>query len=284
MIRHLFTFPDNFADQIRWLEELVAGPHLAQVVSDLIASRPDRNERISIDVILGPDKESARNSGLNFLKTGQVRLLFHNPEALLELQELVLRDASDYWIELLCRENDSIIPMDSTDLPQINQQRPDSTGVFNSSYRGIAFAVLALAASVFLIFRLWQINGTGNGTVNWGWAKPGAIAQFGDRNQYLLALTSSAEEWFNMIPSNSDQLLKRIDEFQKGCQVILSESHSDLSELDRAWLKERCGIWNNKLSVAADDLRRGKPVDQVLSDVNTIATNLVKALKERART
>ena len=33
---------------------------------------------------------------------------------------------------------------------------------------------------------------------------------------------------------------------------------SDLSELDRAWLKERCGIWNNKLSVAADDLRRGK--------------------------
>ena len=66
--------------------------------------------------------------------------------------------------------------------------------------------------------------------------------------------------------------------------MILSESHSDLSELDRAWLKERCGIWNNKLSVAADDLRRGKPVDQVLSDVNTIATNLVKALKERART
>ena len=284
MIRHLFTFPDSHADQIRWIEELVAGPHLAQVVSDLNASRPDRNQRISINVILGPDKESVRNGGLNFLKTGQVRLLFHNPEALLELQELVLRDASDYWIELLCREKDSIVPIDSTDLPQINQLRPESTGVFNSSYRGIAVAFLALAASVFLIVRLWQINGTGNGTVDWGWAKPGAIAQFGDRNQYLLALTSSAEEWFNIIPLNSDQLLKRIDEFQKGCQVILSESHSDLSELDRAWLKERCGIWNNKLSVAADDLRHGKPVDQVLSDVNTIATNLVKALKERART
>jgi hypothetical protein len=52
--------------------------------------------------------------------------------------------------------------------------------------------------------------------------------------------------------------------------------------VDKAWLRERCSAWNQKLADAAEELRAGKSSDEVISTVNTIARNLVKALRDRA--
>lgn len=285
MKRHLLSLPANHADQTKWLEELVTGPYLDEVVSDLKSSGIPEPKSLRLPDILGFDLQSVLNNGLASLERKQVRQLLSNPDALVELQELVLNDGSDHWTDLLLRESDSLFQDETSAEPVEKWIGGKDTRNDSKFLAGIAGVILALAASIFLVFRIWQ--GGAGGTeqpIDWGWAKVGGLPQTTERAGYLLGLASAGGEWFDKTPANADELARRIGEFRKGCEIVLAASHDPLPEVDKAWLRERCSAWKQKLADAAEELRVGTSSDEVISTVNTIARNLVKALRDRAVT
>ena len=71
MKRHLLSLPANHADQTKWLEELVTGPYLDEVVSDLKSSGIPEPKSLRLPDILGFDLQSVLNNGLASLERKQ---------------------------------------------------------------------------------------------------------------------------------------------------------------------------------------------------------------------
>lgn len=283
MKRHLFTLPTCHSDQIIWLEELVTGPCLDEVVSDLKASGIKDRQVLQLSEILGSNYHSVQESGLGCLNRTQVRLLLANPDSLVDLQEMVLVEGADYWIVRLLRENDEHICKLHSESSAHGRGGINRGGGGSGLVIGITGTIFALAASILLFFRLWHGWGDSEKSVDWGWARVGALPVTKNRTDYLLALASVAEEWFDKTPATPTELYSRISNFQQGCAVILAARHDPLPQTDRVWLRERCEAWNQKLMEAAEELRKGKQFDDVVNSVDAIARNLCKALRERSR-
>jgi hypothetical protein len=301
---HSFDIPENDALLAKWLEDMIAGPHLGEFVCELEvlleAGRvrgPKRQETAgrgepSLEEILGRRLQEISQKGLAGIPAQSLRRLFRNPERLLELQDHMLTEGGAYWNRKLGASEDLSKKVEtgwqrlsvSTAVapPSVRPARPTS----ESRARPVRWFLTGLATAAAIAvgaFYGWQrVQGPQQVASGWGWTKPNAFPSDVTRANYLKTLADEAEEWRRKKPDTPQALAQRISEFREGCSRLILAEHKPLPAADRKWLVERCRVWAKKLDDQLADLEAGKPTATVRAQVDDVVDKLTKALRDRA--
>lgn len=285
--------PDQHSDRAAWLERELVGLHLAELIAGLEACHPPVGSPPRLTDLLGSQADAVLTRGLQVLAESQLRQLLLHPRLLLELQERVLRDGGEYWRQLpLTPEHRQLV--DET-LVQVQNRMTAGEAVAAAppSQRtggGVAARrmpwrqILSIAALLLVAFAGWWRFAAGppGAASGWGWERPGALAFEGSAPDYLEHLARAAEEWFRKRPDTAPELRRRLEEFRRGCDVLLEAPHTPLAEGDREWLRERCRAWRDKIDGHLAALKAGGAVPAVRDEADATVRNLMKALRERA--
>jgi hypothetical protein len=302
---HTFDIPEEDALLADWLENMLAGPHLGEFVSELEvlreAGRIDRDAQqtatqspvreVPVEQILARHLKSISQAGLAAVPAESLRRLLRQPALLIELQDYVLTEGGAYWDRRL-RESHDLSERTETGWQRLSESSvigapTPARPVREPRARPVRWFVagLATAAAVAVVAVVgWdripgppQVAKTG-----WGWTKPDAFPVGVSREQYLKALADEAEEWRRKRPDTPQALAQRINEFRQGCSRLILAEHKPLPPADRKWLVERCQTWAKKLDAQLADLEAGKTTESVRAQVDDTVDRLVKALHDRA--
>jgi hypothetical protein len=307
MALHAFDIPEDDAVLANWLEDMIAGPHLGEFVSELEvlleAGRTRRPQETrgggqpSLEQVLGQNLRAVSQRGLATLPARSLRQLFRHPELLLDLQDHVLTEGGAYWDRKLLASKDlskkietgwrrlsesTVVSAPPASAPAARTARPAS----ESRPRPLRWFVSGLATAAAIAvgaFLGWdRLQGPQQVASGWGWTKPNAFPDDASRADYLKTLADEAEEWRRKKPDTPQALAKRITEFRDGCSRLILADHKPLPAADRKWLVERCRVWAKKLDDQLADLEAGKPIATVRAQVDDVVDKLTKALRDRA--
>jgi hypothetical protein len=317
--------PDDATDLPGWLEDRLVGLDLSALVAELEAvhgrGAGSAGPPLSIDTILGKEREAVLAHGLASLPADRLRQLLRHPRLLLDLQELILSSGRPYWH----RRAESALERDPTseqqaaidrdwawlaanvieDAPKSAPARDQTVQAFaainpaqqrpRSRWRSHSLAWLAAAAAVLLAFftvyrwpgRDQKANVPPGDLVAspsaWGWNRSDALPQDLPRDAYLNHLADAAHSWFNKRPEDRTALAQRITEFRQGCTVLIQSPHKPLPAADRTWLVDKCRAWATKLGTHLAELESGQAVIKVRDEADETINKLITALRERAR-
>ena len=101
MTLHSLEFPDEPERLAASLEDVLCGANLPQLVAELRAVAADDRPAVTLEQLLGPDRESLLASGLGVLPHERLRSLLQHPQLLLELQEFIYSYGGGYWLTWL---------------------------------------------------------------------------------------------------------------------------------------------------------------------------------------
>lgn len=104
--------PDDPSLIPAWLDRLLVGLELAELVSQLEAIHGEPVDNPSLDAVLGERKNDVLNSGLGVLNADQISSLLTHPQLLLDLQEAVLIDGSGFWTSLQSEDDELTTAVD----------------------------------------------------------------------------------------------------------------------------------------------------------------------------
>ncbi|HBI47013.1 MAG TPA: hypothetical protein DDY78_29790 [Planctomycetales bacterium] len=294
--------PDEPKQLAVWLEQKLAMPDLAALTDELSAFRePSRAEAPELRELLGEWQDLVASGGLKLAPPEVVRRLLSWPERLLDLQELVFQRGGRYWDRVLG------LTADPTELVRHSRQRLSAVllpvaGPMTpteqtptvlplrrpSSRRRVGWAMgLAAAAAVLLavlVSRYFppapiQITPA---EVAWGWNKPGVLASDGPASVYLNRLADAADEWFAEQPKDPAAVAKRLNEFRRGCTVLLLAERRPLSEEDDKWLSEKCRQWAGNIDQELAEVEAGQ-VEKGRGDADETVHRLAAALRKKAK-
>lgn len=285
-----FDIPESPNEIAMWLESILCKGDLRGLVAQLASVHDGGDATTDLELLLGSDRQAVLANGLTTLPIGKLQALLTSPQLLLELQQTVMAEGGGYWLgKFECDAGQEIVHRTSDTITQT--LRPQQVAVERlespDSTRSM-LAILMLAAGILLaIGGTWywtQQNGVGKSTqvaVGWGWAAETGIPSGGSAEDYLTALASGADAWFNKRPANRSELVTRLKEFSAGCELLINADHAPLEEQDRAWLQFKCRGWKKRIDeqIAAADQN---PIEQVLSVADSIARDLSVKIKQRA--
>lgn len=298
----VFDIPEETAELAVWLETQLTGLDLGNLVAELSAihgvptvlsggiASQERPDEGALEKSLGRELPAILRSGLQNVPHSQLRVLLRNPQLLLDLQERILSNGGDYWRDKFSREHASSALLEKvwSDLePAL------AAPIVAPARHGLKWTVrvlMVLAASIMgfaaglHFFRPPPPKQPADGPVaqtGWGWNKPDAFPNDLDPQAYFQRLADGADEWFKKRPETREALETRIAQFRKGCDALQQAEHEPLRPEDKAWLKERCKLWSDKLDQHLADLRAGKDVSQVRSEADATINKLVTALRTR---
>jgi hypothetical protein len=306
---HAFAIPEDDALLPAWLESMIAGPHLGELVSELeVLQAPDpsarRNvnlqfadEHMTLDKILGNRLSQVYDRGLGVVSSTALRRLFRYPHLLFELQTHVLAEGGAYWDQKL-RESTELTEMADAGWSHLTQAlKTDDANVLaeraarihtdKSPTRPIRWFVAgmlsAAAVAVVVVVMRDRMHGPQHvAGAGWGWNRPDAFAADVSREDYLNALADGAQEWHRERPDTPQALARRITEFREGCSRLILADHRPLAPPDSSWLVDRCRTWAKKLDEHLVDIEAGKDLDTVRSQVDATVARLVQVLRDRA--
>ena len=264
-----FDLPEETQALSEWLVSQLTGDNLSSVVTQLSAVHADQDQDLTLGTVCGDQWENILQDGFSELTQTQLQQLLTHPYLLLELQELLLLEGSDFWQKhFLSQNNDS----------EITVQQP--VDYKKSSYRKIA--VLGFVSAALICVAVF-LNQQPSAPAGWGWNRPGALTADIPANQYLNRLADSANEWFKKPTETKASLITRLTQFRAGCETLINAPHPQLSPEDRVWLIERCQAWADKLDEQIVALQKGT-TDLKTADASADAliNKLVKALRNRA--
>jgi len=285
-----FEIPESPSDIASWLESVLCKGDLRGLVAQLASVHDGGDTTTDLELLLGSDRQAVLANGLTALPIGKLQALLTSPQLLLELQQTVMAEGGDYWLgKFECDAGQETIHRTSDTITQIlrPQQVAVDTDKATDSTRPM-LAILMLAAGILLVISgtwYWtQQNDVGKSTqvaVGWGWAAESGIPSGGSAEDYLTALASGADAWFNKRPVNRSELVTRLKEFSAGCDLLINADHAPLGEQDRAWLRFKCRGWKKRIDqqIAAADQNSTSAILRVADD---IASDIAKSLKGRA--
>jgi len=280
MTIYALEIPNDDAAVPRWLEQQITGPDLQQLVAELRAVEsaepaPDLNQ------VLGASLDQMLEQGLGILSAEQRTMLLAHPELLYELQELVFASGGDYWLNQLTHDSDRRAAQ--TVWPKIQKAiEPTATPASGAMNRRNVIVALLTMAAVFLI-GFFAMNSL-SGPSPYGWNKPGVFEVALEKPAYLNHLADRANEWFDTKPETADQLASRMKQFRESCDKLIAAKHLQLNDDDRAWLKERCGVWAGKIDASLAKLNADpSQLKAVNAEMDETVNKLMGALRERAK-
>lgn len=280
MTIYALEIPHDDTQVPRWLEAQITGPDLSQLVAELRAVE-SAEPAPSLTQVLGASRDALLEQGLSVLSVEQRKPLFAHPELLLELQELVYSSGGEYWLRQLARDSDQRAAQ--AVWPRIQQAIEPTAAPADRvlSRRNVVVALLTMAA-VFLV-GFFAMNAL-QGPSTYGWSKPGVFEVALAKPAYLNHLADTAHEWFDAKPANAELLASRMRQFRESCDKLLVAQHPQLPEADRAWLKERCGVWAGKIDASLAKLNADpSQFKAVNAEMDDTVNKLITALRERAK-
>jgi hypothetical protein len=284
----IFDMPDDAAELKRWLEQKVAGRGLADFIAELSTMHKaggiqTSETNPSLPEVLGAQKASLLDKGLDALTNEQVRTLLRHPNLLWELQDLILEGGGEYWLDLMNQVNarPTVSVESRSNALRTGTSGSGAAGSSRSNWRMVVVAVTTLAAALLGIvgYNQWMVPAG----PTWGFSQPGLFEAPLDGPAYLEHLANAADAWFKKRPAESLALKNRLIEFRAGCIQLLDAKHSQLAQADRAWLRERCEKWIGKLDahLAALD-RTGSDFSSVLKEADSTIEELKTKLRAQA--
>lgn len=276
----LFEMPEDPALRPEWLEQKLRSRDCASFLEELAAMRsvaidestPSANVTDqSLEDFLGPLKEAVLRSGLGVLPKEKFEALMRSPELLSNLVIEIEFEGGDYW-KSIGNQNEKLPVVAHKVTPQ-----PITSGTGSTRYWLGAMA--ALAAALLLAIALWP---TRTSDQLLAWQRPGVFDVKMQGAPYLNHLADAADEWFKQDPRDPQQLQQQIQGFRRGCDLLLSAAHPQLSDIDRAWLRERCAVWSEKFDQQLASLERGDDWSAVRNAADETVMKLIDALRKRA--
>jgi len=171
------TMPDDPTRLARWLDEILVGDRLGDLVDELAVVHPGR-AGASLHQVLGEEVDVVLDRGLVSLSTDAFRALMRQPHLFLELQELVFLNGATYWSQI---SRPGSLGLRTAEMwTAIAKRLPSSEPVIplrevkprsREWYRDVAVS-LATAAAIFLTITLVGRFGRANtppvASVGWG--------------------------------------------------------------------------------------------------------------------
>jgi hypothetical protein len=278
--------PDEPDELAGWLQGELAGWRLAELAAELAAVQPQLEPAPPLTKVVGPHAADVLASGLSALPPAALQTLLVHPSLLLELQRWLLEEGSPYWLEwfqagrvrgqILQGTRQQLREWLAADRPAAQAAPARSLG-WRAWLAPLAAAFLLAAAGGYLY---WMQRGI---PTAWGWNRPDVLAADVPTGAYLDRLADAAQQWFDQEPQTADALAERLSAMRLGCTRLILAEHTPLAAADRAWLKERCGVWASKLDKNLADLEAGADPVAVRADVDETVRKLADALRARSR-
>jgi hypothetical protein len=307
MTLFIMDIPDDPARLPDWLEQHLVGLDLGALVAELSVVRgtstgPGAAQRVSPGQLLGRYRDAVLARGLSAAPLSLVQDLLRHPEALLELQQLVLAEGGVYWDRLpRPAEADELVesghrrlqpllgsPVRAAFLPSVAPaEAPSRTPFFRRPW----FVSLATATAILIAVSLWQqftpyrpqlFTPHRPRSVVTAWARADLPPDEGPA-AYLDSLADAAEEWFDERPEQPAALAERIGEMRQGCSQLIFAEHEPLSEGDRKWLVDRCRKWAGTFDEQLEALEAGEDPGVVREKMDETVRRIVTILRERAQ-
>jgi hypothetical protein len=278
----IITIPDDPNEWAGWLEQHLVGLRLRDVVDEL-RLLPDSAATPLKSLLNEQHLSEVRKRGLAALTVNQIRAMFGSPEALLELQEDVLINGSDYWTSLPTA--DGAMPSIERVQRQFKQSgSPDEQLVrrkesSTSRSRSQFFVGLMSAAAVLLIgIVAWRYQTAGSGSIL---GRPEILANnVSSSSEYLNRIADAGSEWLNQRPTDAAQLIVSLEQVSNDCQVLIGAEHLPLTPAERDWFVAKCQNWKNEFDATLASLQSGDlPVEAAQSAADQTMLKLVKALR-----
>lgn len=290
--------PNHNDDLADWLTGHLLSRHLAELVAELAAIHAGSpTETLSIDDVLGADREAVLTDGLGALPHSRLVQFLRQPKLLLDLQETVLAEGGAPW-QLTDLVDDELQHRREAGWLRLRQEIDKqqwhtftkrelpqpvviTEGGWSPASIGLAVAALALVGTLVWLFGFATWNEPVEGEA-WGWNRPAVFAEQNPQQDYLSQLANAANEWFNKRPLTRAHLSARMLQFRQGCAVLLFREHNQLPPEDQEWLKTECRDWAKSLDQHLANLEDGADVVEVRQAVDDLTKSIVAALHIRA--
>ncbi len=209
-VLHTFDIPEDDVLLPSWLETMIAGPHLGELVSELQVLQEagqgiGDGRQTTLQEALGGRLEAVCQGGLASVPAPSLRRLFRQPQLLIELQDRVLSEGAAFWDRKL-RESDALTAMTEAgwkrlcESPAIRPAAIRTRPAQESRARPLrwfvaGFATAAAAAIVAVVVSNGVQAPMQVAQAGWGWNRADALPQDVSGSQYLRTLADEAEEW-----------------------------------------------------------------------------------------
>ncbi|MEZ6089575.1 MAG: hypothetical protein R3C05_16410 [Pirellulaceae bacterium] len=228
-----------------WLEDVLSGGDLRGLVAELRAVHGDSDDNLQLDAVMGDRKHAVANQGLAALNRETITLLLTHPNLLLDLQEFLIVEGEEYWTSKFNADTESAHNAAENVLRRINDEIPESDLAIKapeSEPPTRRFLSLAIAASVLcIVATAWLLRPFGGdeqiASTTWGWANEQSTPQDASPDEYLNAIADGAQAWFKKPPSDKESLIKRLREFNDGCQRLIEMEHT-AAQPRRPWVAQ----------------------------------------------
>jgi len=279
--------PESTSELTPWLEQQLLGPDLLDVVALLEAFHPHDTASPSLDEICDGRLQSVLNQGLSALSENQTRGLLRHPRRLIELQQLILTNGGDSWNSPALRAADgqstaqnwqrlqgALVSGDQQ--AQVSPLTPAASAQRKPVWWLTSVAAMVAVAIGVVLIQPWK-------STSWGWDAPGVLAVNEPADRYLEHLADRASEYFQRPRTTSGELKQTVREFRHACDTLIQAGHPQLAQVDRDWLRERCGAWAKKLDGQLAELKRTDDVAKIRTQADGTIRTLIEKLRERAK-
>lgn len=304
---HLLDIPDDDAQLPGWIEQMLVSPEFGEIASQLQFLNQSASSQGS-SAIVAPTKSlddatlrEIATDGLASRDLETCRQLLRHPQSLVDLNDLIFEHGSDYWMGKIPQPGEEGQASQAEWLSQVRDQL--FAGVAEPSVARSANAGSAVASSG-PTRRMWlaiaaSIAAVGLGVAfsplfdappqtAWGWMQEDALPANVSADKYLAATSDSVLQWFDRSNDTADELSANLQHLAAGCQKLIDAPHEPLSEVDRAWMLERCLAWQPAIHSLADSAAALSPDDQraiteIRNDADDLVSRIANALKKRAQ-
>lgn len=299
-----FDMPEETSQLAEWLEAHLVGLELQDLIANLLAFKPDAvSSEVTLNEVCGEQMPMVLQKGLGELSREQLGKLINNPGLLLELQEQIVIQGGDYWLnrsgsdahQKQIDNSWNAIQSQLNDLQLADEVENDTLSATvkivrdlpnetkNNWKRQLLVSAVAIAAVVVISVTLRELATPA--PTGWGWNRPGALtAENLSAKEYLNKLAESGKEWFNKRPDDKEGLIKRLTQFRNGCETLINAPHPALAQADREWLVERCKVWAGKFDEQIAALQKGEDVSTIREAADGTVNKLMDAMRKRAET
>ena len=289
MIPIVLDIPEEEDRLFEWLDCVLVGPRLRELVYELSQAETAVNDDFDLDAVrtwAGEHLETLLSQGTSGLGDEKVHELLKRPRLLRELQHLVLLDGGAYWHKKIESHPDiqsrvtalrEEVLETARPLPQPSKGRQRKY-VYAYAPVGITIAVVLCVLvfsnkpvekpSVINDLNVPQLRGGDSraqpkeqldGEKSWGWNKVDLFDEGLSTEDYPRVLADSLNEWFdpNIRPKTLSDLRFRLSEIWMGCDTVSKKVVAELNEANAKNIKLLTDYLVVKILAIIDQINEG---------------------------
>lgn len=293
----ILDWPEDEMDLWPWLESQLTSSNLRSLVQQLESfqqssddNRPPLDAQQQLCEVLGGGLPEMLRRGLLVLDDATRQKLLiciaGQPRLLLTLQEIVLRDGSDYWDKVLPTDANgsptTSVVSQSSALPLVQDvSGPISKAKVEKTDRRWLLALAALAATVVVGVTVWRLDygSLANRSGGHFFARSGLLDAPSTEAELVVNIaTSVRRDWKEFDGTFREKLVALRD----SCDVLLAARLEQLSDSKRKDLRDRCQKWKSTFTEYLQQLDAQGDLEQIRVNADATVDKLTRAIEQLA--